>query len=173
MMQLRITKPISILHLSKPESSTDFVLHSVPGINFRLLQRTLGNPVLVSPAVAAATAKIWLLSSFDVRTSIRAKENEISQLQDNPTGGANEVYIFSLVAAGGVLNLRSSYFPIRSLRELLFVSEMQCPIATPHFEDFISQVSNNTDYINEASSWLCNSGKKTLGSQQRKGSARS
>jgi len=94
-------------------------------------------------------------------------------MKDNPTGGANEVYIFSLVATRVLLNLRSSYFPIRSLRELQFVSEMQCPIAKPPFEDFISQVSNSTDYINEASSWLCNSGKKTLGSQQRKGSARS
>jgi hypothetical protein len=152
--------------------STDFVLDSVPGINFRLLQRTLWG-IHVSPAVAAVTAKNQLLNSFDVIKSIRAKENEISQMKDNPTGGANEVYIFSLVATRVVLNLRSSYFPIRSLRELQFVSEMQCPIAKPPFEDFISQVSNSTDYINEASSWLCNSGKKTLGSQQRKGSARS
>ena len=127
----------------------------------------------MSPAVAAVTAKNQLLNSFDVIKSIRAKENEISQMKDNPTGGANEVYIFSLVATRVLLNLRSSYFPIRSLRELQFVSEMQCPIAKPPFEDFISQVSNSTDYINEASSWLCNSGKKTLGSQQRKGSARS
>jgi hypothetical protein len=132
-----------------------------------------GDVVHGSPAVAAATAKNELLSSFDVTTSIRAKGNEISQLQDNPIVGANEVYIFSLVAAGVVLNLRSCYFPIRSLRELIFVSEVQCPIATPHFEDFIIQVSNSTDYINEASSWLRNSGEETLGSQQRKGSARS
>ena len=114
----------------------------------------------MSPAVAAVTAKNQLLNSFDVIKSIRAKENEISQMKDNPTGGANEVYIFSLVATRVLLNLRSSYFPIRSLRELQFVSEMQCPIAKPPFEDFISQVSNSTDYINEASSWLCNSGKK-------------
>jgi hypothetical protein len=127
----------------------------------------------VSPAVAAVTAKNQLLNAVDVTTSIRAKENEILQLQDNLTGGANEVYIFSLVATHVVLSLRSSYFPIRSLRKLQFVSKMQCPIATPPFEDFIGQVSNSTDYINEASSWLCNSGKKILGSQYRKGSARS
>ena len=58
----------------------------------------------MSPAVAAVTAKNQLLNAVDVTTSIRAKENEILQLQDNPTGGANEVYIFSLVATHVVLS---------------------------------------------------------------------
>ncbi len=41
MMQLRVTKPISILHRLKPGPSTDCVLESVPGFNFRLCKRIL------------------------------------------------------------------------------------------------------------------------------------